>query len=160
MWMQAAHEYYLQHATSEVGHRSPICSPCLQLLWAARSADRSPGRQSDRVETDHQDQDWLDFLFFGGDLYFRRDAHKVMMNNPRHSWRWSVGSLLLTTDIHINEQLRSEPPDWSRMFGCFRLVSPLRSCFFFTSHITACTPAPACCQINTVLHHGSNYKLQ
>lgn len=67
--MQAAHAYYLQHATSEVGHRSTICSPCLQLLWTAWSADRSPGRQPERVETEHQKQHGQDF-FEGGEVSF------------------------------------------------------------------------------------------
>ncbi|KAJ4938758.1 hypothetical protein JOQ06_028224 [Pogonophryne albipinna] len=53
------------------------------LVW---SSDRSPGRQPDRVETEHQKQD--------GEIFIsRRDTQ-------------------------------------------------------------ACTPAIACCQINTVLHHG------
>lgn len=75
--MQAAHEYYLQHATSEVGHRSPICSPCLRLLWAVWSADRSPGRQPDGAESDHREQHGRDLFFIfleRRDRYFRRDA--------------------------------------------------------------------------------------
>lgn len=119
MWMQAAHEYYLQHATSEVGHRSPICSPCLRLLRAARSADRSAAPQPDGAQSDHRD--YIFILFYLGYLFFstliisrtllfffffkgargrkRRmlvpnGTRKVILNvccNSRHSWEM-IGS--------------------------------------------------------------------
>lgn len=104
--MQAAHEYYLQHATSEVGHRSPICSPCLRLLWAAWSADRSPGRQPDGTESDHREPIGRDFFFllFRSDRYFRRVAQgnkRIAADNSRHSWEMigSTGSLPPTTRL-------------------------------------------------------------
>lgn len=112
--MQAAHEYYLQHATSEVGHRSPICSPCLRLLRAARSADRSAAPQPDGAQSDHRDYIfffvWVIYFFyshyFPHIVFFKgargrkrrmlvpNGTRKVILNvccNSRHSWEM-IGS--------------------------------------------------------------------
>lgn len=91
MWMQAAHEYYLQHATSEVGHRSPICSPCLRLLRAARSADRSSGPQPDGAQRSDR------FIFFEGFLFIGRGFLKKKNNIYIFSCWWKKDGWLFPT---------------------------------------------------------------
>lgn len=158
--MQAAHEYYLQHATSEVGHRSPICSPCLRLLRAARSADRSSGPQPDGAQRSDR------FVFFflrvfvywegvskkkrknlaGGrktDGYFRRDARKVIPNVCCNSGRGMIGSVrgrarrqVAPRDRDIRRAAASCEARGSiaDVRGCFRLISHPSTTTTTTSH--------------------------
>lgn len=155
-WMQAAHEYYLRHATSEVGHRSPICSPCLRLLWAVWSADRSSGRKPDGAESEQYGRD---FEFIERGIVISDGTHKVITNrgcDSLHSWEMigSVCRLIPTTrpwrELPIVMLTDGSAPNAAIDRGCsgvFRLVSPplrsfppplhfsyWRSCYGMLSH--------------------------
>lgn len=157
-WMQAAHEYYLRHATSEVGHRSPICSPCLRRLWAVWSADRSSGRNPDGAESD---QHGRDFEFIERGIVISDGTHKVITNrgcDSLHSWEmigsvWSDSNNSPVTwapNSDVNWRFRSKRCDWSRMFGCFQAHFPAAEELPPSSTSRIGAPATACCHINIV----------